>query len=129
MEQIDPLFKVRAQDMILSGALIAGAVFVLLSPSRNAAAGPARAAVYHRGEIVAELPLGRRAAKTLLLEAGAITIEVVPGKGVHISESNCPERVCVHAGWVGRPGETIACLPNKLLVEIEGENAEYNAVI
>ncbi|MCX5790844.1 MAG: NusG domain II-containing protein, partial [Elusimicrobia bacterium] len=108
--------------------LVCASVLWLVLPTRAGAGAASAAVVRHGGEVVARLPLDRPGARTFCFEAGRITVEVVPGKGVCISESNCPEKICVHAGWISRPGETIACLPNKLLVEIEGENQEYDAV-
>ncbi|MBI4712834.1 MAG: NusG domain II-containing protein [Planctomycetes bacterium] len=56
-------------------------------------------------------------------------IELNPAKGVHILHSDCPAQVCVHTGWIKNIGETIICLPNKVLLEIKGdEEGEYNAI-
>jgi hypothetical protein len=35
----------------------------------------------------------------------------------------------LHHGWAGHTGETIACVPNELLIEVEGEENEYDAVV
>lgn len=123
------LYKLRAQDVVLASALVFVSVLWLAAPSGAGGGGASAARVYHNGREVGELRLDRRETRSFSFEAGRITVEAVPGEGVHISESNCPAKVCVHSGWAGRPGETIACLPNKLLVEIEGEDREYDAVI
>lgn len=123
------LYKLRPQDVVLASVLVLASVFWLAAPSGAGSGRASAAKVYHDGRAVGELRLDRRGTRSFSFEAGRITVEAVPGKGVHISESYCPAKVCVHSGWAGRPGETIACLPNKLLVEIEGEDREYDAVI
>jgi len=124
----DKLCGLRVQDVVLGSVLVFASVFWLAAPSGAGDAGAAAAKVYHAGRQVGELRLDRRETLSFTYEAGRITVEAVPGKGVRISEANCPAKVCVHAGWIDKPGETIACLPNKLLVELEGGKQEYDAV-
>lgn len=42
----------------------------------------------------------------------------------YVSESNCPDKICVNHGSISSEGETIICLPNKLVIEICKENAD-----
>ena len=125
----DNLYAVRAQDVVLGAVLIGASILWLLLPTGAGAARAATAIVYHGGRMVAELPLDRRGSRSFSFEAGAISVEAVPGSGIRILKSDCPSKMCIHSGWINRPGETIACLPNKLLVEIKGEDREYDAVV
>jgi len=125
----DNFYKMRIQDVVLAAGLICASVSWLASPTGAGGGAASSALVYHGGRVVAEIPLGGLETRAFSFEAGRISVEAVPGRGVHILESNCPAKVCVHAGWISLPGETIACLPNKLLVEIKGEKQEYDAVI
>ena len=123
------LYATRVQDIVLGSVLVCASILWLILPTGAGAGGASAALIYHDGRAVAELPLDRQGSRSFSFEAGAISVEAVPGRGVRIVESNCPAKVCVHAGWINKPGETIACLPNKLLVEIKGEKQEYDAVI
>lgn len=38
--------------------------------------------------------------------------------GVKSIEASCPDKIDVKQGLITRPGETIVCLPNRLVVEI-----------
>jgi hypothetical protein len=61
-------------------------------------------------------------------EKGKVVIEVKDGK-VRVAESSCVQKICVNTGWISRPGQNIICLPNKVLVTIEGkENSKTDAV-
>ncbi|ETY74791.1 NusG domain II-containing protein [Lactiplantibacillus fabifermentans] len=40
-------------------------------------------------------------------------------KRVAITKANCTDQVCVRRGWIHKPGQTIVCLPHKLLIEIK----------
>ncbi|MDI6736453.1 MAG: NusG domain II-containing protein [bacterium] len=48
---------------------------------------------------------------------GTTTIEV-QGKKVRVVSSPCSQKICVKMGWRGKNGETIVCLPNKIVVRI-----------
>ncbi|GEM02274.1 hypothetical protein SAMN05421839_1268 [Halolactibacillus halophilus] len=37
---------------------------------------------------------------------------------VHMHDANCNDQVCVRSGTIDSPGETIVCLPHKVIVEI-----------
>ena len=40
----------------------------------------------------------------------------------YMSEAGCPDKVCVSQGEISRTGESIICLPNRIVVTIEGNN-------
>lgn len=50
---------------------------------------------------------------------GETTIEVRDGK-VHVLDSDCRNKVCIAAGWVSQPGQWIICLPNDVVILVEG---------
>lgn len=43
-------------------------------------------------------------------------------RGVEIIEASCPDKVCVHSGFVTKPSESIVCLPNKVHIKITTHN-------
>ncbi|MCR5800175.1 MAG: NusG domain II-containing protein [Lachnospiraceae bacterium] len=45
-------------------------------------------------------------------------IVVIEGGSVYVREADCPDRICVHHVRINRTGETIVCLPHRLVVEI-----------
>jgi len=40
---------------------------------------------------------------------------------VRLVDSPCPDHICLARGWIAGPGEMIICMPNKVVVRIEGE--------
>ena len=67
------------------------------------------------GKLKYTLPLNTD--KTLEISGviGKTTIEIKGGK-VRIKEAPCPNKLCIHQGWVERGA--IVCLPNKVIVTI-----------
>ena len=43
---------------------------------------------------------------------------------VHMTEADCPDQLCIHQGSIHIQGETIVCLPNRVTVEITGNDTE-----
>jgi hypothetical protein len=54
---------------------------------------------------------------------GATIIEIAEG-AVSVRSSPCPEKICVKSGRVSQPGQWIACLPNQVLITIEGRSEQ-----
>lgn len=54
-------------------------------------------------------------------------IEIENGK-IAITDADCPDKICVKTGWISEPGQSIVCLPHKLIIEIEGKNSNYDDI-
>ena len=50
---------------------------------------------------------------------GATIVELKP-RGVRILSSPCPHKTCIGMGLVRHPGTPLACLPNRVLVRLDG---------
>jgi len=46
---------------------------------------------------------------------------------VAITKANCTDQVCVRRGWIRKPGQTIVCLPHKLLIEIKSSSGQTSS--
>lgn len=53
---------------------------------------------------------------------GTNIVEVEKGR-IRVSEADCPDQICVRQGWVSDGAAPIACLPHKLVIQLEGGTA------
>lgn len=53
------------------------------------------------------------------LNGGSNTLVISDGKA-QVTEANCPDGLCIHQGAIQYTGQTIVCLPNKLIVTVYG---------
>jgi hypothetical protein len=97
--------------LALSGAL----ALALRAPTQ-----PARAVVLSGRTVVATLPLDHDTTLEVPGRLGKVVITVAGG-AVRVSESSCPQRICVAMGSRRKPGEMLACVPNAVLVRLEGD--------
>ena len=57
-----------------------------------------------------------------------LTLEVSDG-GVRVAETSCPGEDCRHMGWISKAGQQIVCLPNRMVIALQGDTPAYDAVI
>jgi hypothetical protein len=74
------------------------------------------AVLYHEGTLFERLRLDNDREISVL--NGRMSIEIKQGR-IRVSKSDCPRQICVNMGWIKTPGQVIACVPNKFLVEIK----------
>jgi hypothetical protein len=111
----------RFRLTILDAAAIlvsAGAIF-LSSLGAVAAAGKPEAIISDgsKNEWVYPLDVDRHVEVTGPL---GITVVHIHSGEVCIESSPCPNKTCVAAGDISKPGQWVACLPNQVFVRIEG---------
>ena len=112
------------RDLILAGVLLIAAVALLLlmrgRKSEAAVTGPV-AVVTLNGEEAGRYPLSTDG--TFPLNGGSNILVISDGEA-WVSEANCPDRICMGMGKISRSGEFIACLPNRLIITVEGTDGQ-----
>lgn len=53
-----------------------------------------------------------------------INIVVIENGTVHMDQSNCKNQVCVQDGHIDTVGQQVICLPNRVVIEIVGDDSE-----
>ncbi len=82
------------------------------------------------GEVYAEYPLyeDRRVRLEYEEYEGFNELVIEEGKASVVS-ADCPDELCVRQKAISRTGESIVCLPHKLVITvIGGEEAEYDGI-
>lgn len=110
--------KTHRNDAILIAALtlLGGALAVFLYATRQ---DGGYASVQVDGETVMELPLSEDA-RVVLGEGGHTNTLVIRNGTAQVVEADCPDQICVNHGAIRYAGESIVCLPHKLVVSVEG---------
>ena len=88
--------------------------------------------LYQNGELLQTIRLDTVTAEYTFEvsgNAGATnTVCVRPGS-IAIVSASCPDQICVHQKAISRNGESIICLPSRIVLKIvDGEEAELDAV-
>ena len=48
--------------------------------------------------------------------------------GIRVETSDCPTQDCVHTGVITRPGQSIVCLPARMVIELVSESGDPSGV-
>lgn len=110
--------KTHRNDVILIAVLVllGGALAVFLRLTRQDGGS---VSVQVDGERLMELSLSEDT--RIVLGSGEHTNTLVIENGAaRVVEADCPDRICVNQGAVRYEGESIVCLPHKLVVTVEG---------
>ncbi len=79
--------------------------------------------IERNGEVIRRLPLGDNMQIQLTEFSSTIHVDL-RNQQVQIKSVDCARQVCRRVGAISLPGESIACVPNKLLIYIEGSGSE-----
>lgn len=81
------------------------------------------------GQIVHQLSLKQAGSFTVEGYQGGRNVIVVDEGSVYMQEADCPDKVCVRTGKISHTGETIVCLPHRVVVEISGQAASLDSMV
>ncbi len=81
--------------------------------------------IWSNGELYKTVNLSKNQYFYVKTGSGSNTV-VIDNGTVFVSEASCPDGICIAHG-VARPNDPIVCLPNQLIVEITGADAEIDA--
>lgn len=120
--------RLSAMDIVIVAVVCLAALFVALIPVlAHESASHVKITVGLDGENFL-LPLDEDTSRIVESEGHRLTVTVKDGR-VTISESTCPDRVCVNSGSISRGGEIIVCVPAAVTVEILSESEDVDYVI
>ena len=71
------------------------------------------------GEVLFELPL-HEDTQIVLGEGGHTNTLVIADGKAQVVEASCPDQICVRQGSIQYAGESIVCLPHKLVITVQG---------
>ena len=107
-------------DVIVVLAVLVLSIFLIVQGVAGAGAdSELEVSVSANGEEVLVRPLGEDTFElTIPGYAGDSYLEISDGR-VRMVDSACPDKLCVRTGWISRPGESIVCLPNRVVIEVK----------
>ena len=106
------------KDLLFITAILlaAGLAFLFFRPQPSESLS--RAEISVDGKAVMELDLSEYQVLTVDGAGGGYNRIQVRDGAVSVLEASCPDKVCVHTGTVRYPGETIVCLPNRMIITV-----------
>ena len=122
------MFKIiRKADIVLFIVLLAFGFAMLFFTIRAASSPGEQVVINVDGTEYGRYPLDRD--RVIEIQNGdRLNIVTIKDGGFSMSYSTCENQICVHEGVVTTPGQLIVCLPNYVIVEIEGGEGSDDAL-
>ena len=120
--------KIRRMDLVLALAVLAAALvlFLLLRPADSPGGW---AVVTVDGVETGRYSLREDRTVRICGETGYNILEIRDGAAA-VTQADCGDHTCVRTGAISRSGQSIICLPHKVVVRIEGTAAaDVDAVL
>ncbi len=116
----------RFGDAIVYAVLILLCAALFLAPVLQKQNKTLKAELLVDGETVEEVILSELS-RPLVREVHGCKIEFSRA-GVRFFDAGCPDKLCVKTGEINLPGESIACVPNRVVVTLRQSGAHYDVV-
>ena len=111
--------KKYIRDLVLVGVLLIAAVLALflLRNRQEKETGNNAVVTVRTADGEAIYPLNKDG--VFSLNGGTNTLVIENGEA-WVSEADCPDKICMGMGKISKNGEFIACLPNQVIIVVEG---------
>ena len=109
------------KDIILLSVILLTAFLLWLVPSFLHRDKPERVRVYQDGNQIADYPLAEDLVTAISYEEEHYNLLLIEDGKVSVSDADCPDQLCVKQRSISGNGESIICLPHKLVVKVESE--------
>ena len=118
--------KLEKIDKLLIVIVVCVALCAFLAHQIIGGDGAGKVTVKVNGELKETYSLAED--QTIEINGGTNILQIKNGKA-DMTEADCPDQLCVNQRAISRQGESIICLPHKVVVEVESsESSELDAV-
>lgn len=109
----------KKRDFIVIFCIMALVVFSFIIMKITEKTGE-KVIIYQNKQEYKTVSLNKNQTIQIPTKTGYNVVKIQDGK-VEMIEASCPDQICVHHRKISNTGETIVCLPNKVVVEIVGQ--------
>ena len=120
----------KKNDIILIAVLLAAALLTAVGMriwQMNNTRDSAKVVVTIDGQVYGTYPLDEDRTERIELPDGSYNILTISDGYADVTEASCPDQICVKHNHIKYSKESIVCLPNKVVVTVEGgEDSEID---
>ena len=126
-----PELRPNRYDALVVLVVLALAAALAVRPflaARAPQSGALTVVVSADGQELDRLPLAQFGTHTYANNGYTLTVTATGG-AVSVTQSDCPGQDCVHSGAVSRAGQSIVCLPEQVIVTLEGKTPSADVIL
>lgn len=114
----------KKADFIIIGAVVVVAAVMLIILYGSSSNLGSYVQIEIDGKITETLPLDEDTEKKITTENGGTNTLVIKDGRAKMVEANCPDGICKNHKAISRNGESIICLPHKVVVSVVDNNSD-----
>lgn len=111
MKHMQKNIKSKIAYIVIAVVAVVCIIFIIFKPVSD---NPI-ATIWVDGKEYKEINLSK--AKDEVFSVKSVTFEI-KNHEIRFINSDCPDKICVHTGWIKNPTESAHCLPNKISLTI-----------
>ncbi len=116
-----PFFK-KTDIIVIAFILVVCVVVAGIQYSNSNASADSYAEIYQDGRLIESAELSNDGE----FSAGGAEFEI-KNNMIRFKDSDCPDKLCVNFGFIGKAGDIAVCLPKKLYIKIIGQASDPNS--
>ncbi len=119
----------KKNDIILMGAILLAALLLFVGYNFLFKQSGDSVTISIDNQVYATLPLNQDSTLTIPGENGGENILEIKNGAASITYADCPDKLCVHQKEIKNQGETLVCLPHKVIVSVtSSEERELDGI-
>lgn len=111
----------KKTDFSILAALLLLGIILSIFIFRPENEEPGKLEVRQNGKVILTLSLSRDTVKTIKTETGSYNTFSIQHGTVSMTNADCGDHTCIETGTIRNAGETIVCLPHRLVLKITAE--------
>ena len=111
--------KKTRNEIILVGGLIVFILLLFLAGRLRFGTSAIEAEVSVDGQVIAAYGLDENVDIIINGYNGGTNHLIIKDGGASITEASCPDKICVRQGIIKEAGQSLVCLPNKVIVTLK----------
>lgn len=113
-------------DIIILLLLILAGVFFSVWIFRPVSAPGNSLEIRQDGKVLKSLPLNKNTKDTIGSKNGGTNTFIIQDGSVTMIEADCGDHTCIQTGSIKKSGESIVCLPHRLVLQIVASGEDNN---
>lgn len=112
--------KIKA-DLIVIGVIIGIAFLVYIFSYLVGERNPGKVEIRQDGKLLSTYSLTENQTIIVPYDDGGYNLVLMNEGEVKVTDADCPDKLCVRQRGISRNGESIICLPHKMVIQISAE--------
>lgn len=119
----------KKNDLYLTGFILLAALTITAGYLLLFREDGASAQITINGEVYQTLPLNHDTTITIPSDDGHTNVLTIHNGYADITDADCPDKLCVHQKKISKKGETLVCLPHKIVISIiSGKQSQTDSI-